>query len=187
MRRARIGDDVGRAVQSLQRRRERSRSESLSRSAICAFYDPQEHSSCSYALPRQFFSLVVKFSSSTSVSTARTVSVHRCHEITRYKLKGNGGDEFLVQALYDFSPRYSMARQYRSDPGVLNVEQGELEFRRGDIITVTDRSDQHWWTGEHGARRGLFPPLMSRPTTIRALPLATRHRHNQNQSGCGIE
>ena len=35
----------------------------------------------------------------------------------------------LVQALYDFTPQ----------------EAGELEFRRGDVITVTDRSDQHWW------------------------------------------
>lgn len=35
----------------------------------------------------------------------------------------------LVQALYDFTPQ----------------EAGELEFRRGDVITVTDRSDLHWW------------------------------------------
>lgn len=35
----------------------------------------------------------------------------------------------LVQALYDFTPQ----------------EAGELEFRRGDVITVTDRTDQHWW------------------------------------------
>lgn len=37
--------------------------------------------------------------------------------------------QMLVQALYDFTPQ----------------EAGELEFRRGDVITVTDRSDQHWW------------------------------------------
>lgn len=47
----------------------------------------------------------------------------------------------LVQALYDFAPQ----------------EPGELEFRRGDVITVTDRTDQHWWHGEIGNRRGLFP------------------------------
>ncbi|KAF9806414.1 hypothetical protein SFRURICE_001209 [Spodoptera frugiperda] len=47
----------------------------------------------------------------------------------------------LVQALYDFTPQ----------------EAGELEFRRGDVITVTDRSDQHWWQGEIAHRRGLFP------------------------------
>uniref|UniRef100_T1GA63 SH2 domain-containing protein n=1 Tax=Megaselia scalaris TaxID=36166 RepID=T1GA63_MEGSC len=36
-------------------------------------------------------------------------------------------------------------------------ETGELEFRRGDVITVTDRSDEHWWNGEIGNRKGLFP------------------------------
>ena len=42
-------------------------------------------------------------------------------------------------------------------------EQGELEFRRGDVLTVTDRSDQHWWTGELGNRRGLFPATYVTP------------------------
>ncbi len=55
--------------------------------------------------------------------------------------------QFLVQALYDFTPQ----------------EPGELEFKRGDVITVTDRSDQHWWTGEIGARRGLFPATYVAP------------------------
>lgn len=55
--------------------------------------------------------------------------------------------QFLVQALYDFTPQ----------------EHGELEFKRGDVITVTDRSDQHWWTGEMGNRRGLFPATYVAP------------------------
>ena len=55
--------------------------------------------------------------------------------------------QFLVQALYDFTPQ----------------EPGELEFKRGDVITVTDRSDQHWWTGEIGTRRGLFPATYVAP------------------------
>jgi hypothetical protein len=42
-------------------------------------------------------------------------------------------------------------------------EQGELEFRRGDVITVTDKADQHWWTGELGNRRGLFPATYVTP------------------------
>ncbi|CAB0013908.1 unnamed protein product [Nesidiocoris tenuis] len=53
----------------------------------------------------------------------------------------------LVQALYDFTPQ----------------EAGELGFRRGDVITVTDRSDQHWWHGEIGTRRGLFPATYITP------------------------
>lgn len=48
-------------------------------------------------------------------------------------------------------------------PPSLSQEQGELEFRRGDVITVTDRSDQHWWTGELGNRRGLFPATYVTP------------------------
>lgn len=55
--------------------------------------------------------------------------------------------QFLVQALYDFTPQ----------------EQGELEFKRGDVITVTDRSDPHWWSGEMGNRRGLFPATYVAP------------------------
>ena len=51
-------------------------------------------------------------------------------------------EEFLVQAMYDFIPQ----------------EHHELEFQRGDVITLTDKSDLHWWTGElDGTRRGLFP------------------------------
>ena len=52
-----------------------------------------------------------------------------------------------MQALYDFTPQ----------------EPGELEFKRGDVITVTDRSDQHWWTGEVGNRKGLFPATYVAP------------------------
>ena len=44
-----------------------------------------------------------------------------------------------------------------------NQEHGELEFRRGDVITVTDKSDHHWWTGELGSRRGLFPATYVTP------------------------
>ena len=51
------------------------------------------------------------------------------------------------KALYDFIPQ----------------EHGELEFRRGDVITVTDKADQHWWTGELGNRRGLFPATYVTP------------------------
>lgn len=52
-----------------------------------------------------------------------------------------------MQALYDFQPQ----------------EPGELEFKRGDVITVTDRTDQHWWHGEIGNRRGLFPSTYVTP------------------------
>lgn len=58
-----------------------------------------------------------------------------------------GTDQFLVQAMYDFTPQ----------------EQGELEFRRGNIITVIDRTDENWWEGECQARRGYFPATYVQP------------------------
>ncbi|KAL1450273.1 hypothetical protein MTO96_043962 [Rhipicephalus appendiculatus] len=57
------------------------------------------------------------------------------------KLRDMHPEECLVQAMYDFQPQ----------------ENGELEFRRGDIINVHDRSDANWWEGEIGSRRGYFP------------------------------
>ena len=58
--------------------------------------------------------------------------------------------QFLVQAIYDFSPQ----------------EAGELEFHRGDIITVVDRSDANWWEGEIGTRRGFFPATYASPYRV---------------------
>lgn len=87
----------------------------------------------------KFFLWVVKFSSLNElVEYHRSASVSRSQDI---KLRDMVSQEYQVQALYDFKPQ----------------EQGELEFQRGDIITVTDRSDQHWWNGEIGDRKGLFP------------------------------
>lgn len=53
----------------------------------------------------------------------------------------------LVRAMYDFTPQ----------------EAGELEFRRGEIINVIDRSDSNWWEGEIGNRRGYFPATYVNP------------------------
>ncbi|KAJ0177129.1 hypothetical protein K1T71_007138 [Dendrolimus kikuchii] len=87
----------------------------------------------------KFFLWVVKFNSLNElVDYHRTASVSRLQDV---KLRDVVPEEMLVQALYDFTPQ----------------EAGELEFRRGDVITVTDRSDQHWWQGEIAHRRGLFP------------------------------
>ncbi|UYV81064.1 sem-5 [Cordylochernes scorpioides] len=87
----------------------------------------------------KFFLWVVKFNSLNElVEYHRSSSVSRSQDI---KLKDMHPEEFLVQAMYDFQPQ----------------EPGELEFRRGDIITVMDRADQNWWEGEIGTRRGYFP------------------------------
>ncbi|KAG5882257.1 hypothetical protein JTB14_014954 [Gonioctena quinquepunctata] len=74
----------------------------------------------------------------------RTATVSRSQDV---KLRDMVAEECLVQALYDFTPQ----------------EVGELEFKRGDVITVTDSSDQHWWQGEIGHRKGLFPATYVTP------------------------
>ncbi|XP_037571402.1 growth factor receptor-bound protein 2 isoform X2 [Dermacentor andersoni] len=87
----------------------------------------------------KFFLWVVKFASLNElVEYHRSASVSRSQDI---KLRDMHPEECLVQAMYDFQPQ----------------ESGELEFRRGDIINVHDRSDANWWEGEIGSRRGYFP------------------------------
>uniref|UniRef100_L7M546 Putative downstream of receptor kinase n=1 Tax=Rhipicephalus pulchellus TaxID=72859 RepID=L7M546_RHIPC len=87
----------------------------------------------------KFFLWVVKFASLNElVEYHRSASVSRSQDI---KLRDMHPEECLVQAMYDFQPQ----------------ENGELEFRRGDIINVHDRSDANWWEGEIGSRRGYFP------------------------------
>jgi growth factor receptor-bound protein 2 len=93
----------------------------------------------------KFFLWVVKFNSLNElVEYHRTASVSRSQDV---KLRDMVPEESLVQALYDFTAQ----------------ESGELDFRRGDVITVTNRSEEHWWTGEIGSRKGLFPAIYVTP------------------------
>jgi len=91
----------------------------------------------------KFFLWVVKFNSLNElVEYHRTSSVSRSQDVKLRDLLPE-----YVRALYDFSPQ----------------EPGELEFRRGDIITVTNHSDENWWEGTIGNRRGQFPATYVAP------------------------
>ena len=46
-----------------------------------------------------------------------------------------------VVAAFDFEPQ----------------EDGELRLRKGDKITVLDKSDANWWRGKCNGREGMFP------------------------------
>jgi len=86
----------------------------------------------------KFFLWVIKFNSLNEL-----VDYHRSSSISRssdIKLKDVSLD-VLVQAIYDFKA----------------AEANELEFKRLDVIAVTDKTDANWWEGEIGDRKGYFP------------------------------
>lgn len=95
----------------------------------------------------RYFLWVVKFNSLNElIDYHRNTSVSRTQEIFLNDMETETA--CLVQAMYDFEPQ----------------EAGELGFRRGDIITVTDKSDQNWWEGYIGQRRGMFPATYVAPS-----------------------
>ncbi|XP_015784850.1 protein enhancer of sevenless 2B [Tetranychus urticae] len=95
----------------------------------------------------KFFLWVVKFNSLNElIEYHRSASVSRSQDIKLRDIQ-MPTDEILVQAMYDFTPQ----------------ENGELGFKRGDIITVTDNSDQNWWEGEIDGRKGYFPATYVEP------------------------
>eukprot|EP00731_Ephydatia_muelleri_P029022 Em0020g666a len=89
----------------------------------------------------KYFLWVVKFNSLNQlVDYHRTSSVSRTQTIY---LKDMVREAARVQAVFDFEPQ----------------EEGELRLRKGDTITVLDKSDQNWWRGKNNTtgQEGMFP------------------------------
>lgn len=81
-----------------------------------------------------------KFDSLTQlVEFHRTRSVSRSQEICLRSMSEEGEGEVI--GAYDFKA----------------AEEGEVSFRRGDTITVLDKSDPHWWKGMVNGQVGMFP------------------------------
>ncbi|XP_071396261.1 growth factor receptor-bound protein 2-like isoform X1 [Centroberyx affinis] len=91
----------------------------------------------------KYFLWVVKFNSLNQlVEYHRTSSVSRSQTILLRDMEEIQLQQSLcVQALFDFEPQ----------------EEGELGFRRGDIIQVLDNSHANWWKGMCSGQTGTFP------------------------------
>ncbi|OZC09255.1 SH3 domain protein [Onchocerca flexuosa] len=91
----------------------------------------------------KYYLWVVKFNSINELITYhRSASVSRSHTILLQNMDSVAAQgTHLVQAMFDFKPQ----------------EEGELGFKRGDIITVTNREDENWWEGTLNGKSGMFP------------------------------
>jgi growth factor receptor-binding protein 2 len=74
---------------------------------------------------------LIEYHRKTSVSRTQTIYLRDMLE----------QQQQMARALYDFAPQ----------------EEGELRLKRGDVITVTDSSDNNWWRGHCCGAHGMFP------------------------------
>ncbi|CAB3401156.1 unnamed protein product [Caenorhabditis bovis] len=97
------------------------------------FQDTVQHFKVLRDQTGKYYLWVVKFNSLND-----TASVSRTHTIL---LQDLAVETKFVQALFDFNPQ----------------ENGELAFKRGDVITLMNKDDPNWWEGTLNNRRGIFP------------------------------
>lgn len=87
----------------------------------------------------KYFLWVVKFNSLNQlVQYHHDASVSRSQSIF---LKDMQNKNSVARALFDFVAQ----------------DKKELSFKRGDMIIITDVTDDNWWTGRAGGKSGLFP------------------------------
>lgn len=98
----------------------------------------------------KYFLWSTKFDSLNQlVEHYRTETVSRSSTIFLTDMESD--NQFVVEAIYDF------------DPSQDKDGEGEMEFKKGELITVFDNSDEHWWGGSIGERSGYFPRLYVQP------------------------
>lgn len=96
---------------------------------------------------KQYFLWTSRFSSLNKlVDYYRNETVSRTSQIFLRDMDTT--ETFVVEAMYDFE----------KSPDDQDGE-AELEFKKGELITVYDQSDDHWWGGRIGNREGFFPKL----------------------------
>lgn len=92
------------------------------------------------------------------VANHRTVTVSRNTLI--FLRDFDEGNQIVVQAIYDFTSE----KQDNLGEGDEEADAAmELEFKKGEIITVFDSSDENWWGGRIGDRHGYFPRTYVQP------------------------
>ncbi|XP_068448536.1 growth factor receptor-bound protein 2a [Clinocottus analis] len=101
----------------------------------------------------KYFLWVVKFNSinqlvnyhrTSSVSCSQTIFLYDCDlEVIQESIQ--------VEALFDFEAK----------------EDGELNFKRGDIIQILDQSHGDWWKGTCNGQTGMFPNNYVTPSTAK--------------------
>lgn len=113
----------------------------------------------------KYFLWVVKFNSLNElINYHKSSSVSRSEDIfLKYDCpKGGGAPPPAAHAergpqkaahVEQPPPGKQVTAQYNFEP----QEAGELKFRKGDKITVTDDSDANWWKGSCHGETGLFP------------------------------
>ncbi|CAH1794492.1 unnamed protein product [Owenia fusiformis] len=105
------------------------------------FHDQVQHFKVLRDGAGKYYLWVVKFNSLNQL-----VEYHRAASVSRAQtiyLKDMTNTYKVGRALFDFVAQ----------------EENELEFQRGDLIEVTDTSDQYWWIGRSAitGMEGMFP------------------------------